>query len=245
MAEIYDLIKSSLEEDRLFAIATVISGASLGKKALIFPDGASTGDLGVPAINQQTIEHAMVLFKTLDSGKVTLTIDGEDTEIFIDVSPPKPKLVIIGAVHIAVPLIKYAKVLGFRTIIIDARAAFATRERFPTVDELIIKWPSDALEEMSLDEGAYIVALTHDDKLDNPALLVALQNPVRYIGALGSRKTHANRLTALRAEGATEEQLVRIQAPIGLNLGAVGPQEVALSIMAEIIAVRHGVREKV
>jgi len=245
MAIVYDTIREILEEDRLFAVITVVAGVSMSKKMVLLADGSTTGDLGSSEINQQAAEAAKEFFTIQGSGRATVTTDAGESELFIDVFPPKPKLVIIGAVHIAVPLIKYANILEFRTIVIDPRSAFATRERFPHADELIVRWPSDALEALTLDESTYVVTLTHDDKLDNPALQVALKNPVRYIGALGSRKTHAGRLSMLKAAGLTEKELERIHSPVGLNIGALGPQEIALSIMTEIIAVRHGARDSV
>jgi xanthine dehydrogenase accessory factor len=124
-------------------------------------------------------------------------------------------------------------------MVVDARSLFATRERFPHVDELVIKWPSEFLSETEIDEATYIVTLSHDEKLDNPALEVAVNSKARYIGALGSRKTHAERIKALKDKGITDEVLSRIHAPIGLNIGAVGPEEIAVSIIAEIVAVRR------
>lgn len=161
-------------------------------------------------------------------------------EVFIDVQAPSPKLILVGAVHIAQPLVTFAKALGFWTIVLDARAAFATRERFPHADELIIRWPADALADMTLDEATYIVFLTHDDKLDNPALVEVLQYPVRYVGALGSKKTHAKRVVALQEMGVSQTQLARIYAPIGLKLGGRKPEEIAVSIIAEIVQVKAG-----
>jgi xanthine dehydrogenase accessory factor len=146
----------------------------------------------------------------------------------------------VGAVHIAIPLVTFAKTLGFRTIVVDARSAFATRERFPHADELIVEWPSTAMEKLGLDEATYVVVLTHDDKLDVPALQAALASPARYIGILGSTTTHAKRVQALRQSGITDEQLASIRAPVGLDVGAIGPDEIAFSIMAEMMAVRHG-----
>jgi xanthine dehydrogenase accessory factor len=124
---------------------------------------------------------------------------------------------------------------------VDARSVFATPERFAHADELILRWPAKALAEMKLDESSYVVVLTHDEKLDNPALKIALESPARYIGALGSPKTHAKRIARLKAEGVSDEQLQRIHAPIGLDIGAERPEEIALSIMAEIVAVSHGI----
>jgi xanthine dehydrogenase accessory factor len=160
--------------------------------------------------------------------------------VFVDVFTPVSRLVVIGAVHIAMPLVELAKTLGFWTIVIDPRTAFATRERFPQVDELITEWPSTALENLRLDEGTYVAAISHDEKLDNPALAIALKSPARYVGVLGTRKNIGKRLAALREMGLTEKQLERLRAPIGTNIGAILPDEIALSVLAEIVSAKHG-----
>jgi xanthine dehydrogenase accessory factor len=149
-------------------------------------------------------------------------------------------MVVIGAVHIASPLVTLAKALGYQTIVIDPREAFATRERFPHVDELLTEWPSEALEKLRPDEGTYIAVISHDEKLDNPAIAVALKSPARYVGVLGTRKNIGKRLAVLREMGVSEAQLGRLRAPIGLNLGAVLPDEIALSILAEMVSAKHG-----
>jgi xanthine dehydrogenase accessory factor len=242
MAEIYEALRRSLKEEQLVALATVIGGPGLGAKLLVWPDGRTSGDLGSPGLNRQVIDHAMGLLAAVsESQALSFDVAGQAVRVFIDVFPPPPKLVIVGAVHIAIPLVSFAKTLGFHTIVVDARSAFATEERFGHVDELVVTWPAQALEALNLDEATYVVVLSHDEKLDNPALRVALESPARYIGALGSRKTHAKRVKALKEMGISDEQLARIHAPIGLNLGGRTPEEIALAIMAEILAVRRGV----
>jgi xanthine dehydrogenase accessory factor len=163
----------------------------------------------------------------------------ETVEVFNDVLLPKARMIVIGASHIAIPLVSLAKVLDFHTIVIDPREAFATRERFPHVDELIKEWPDKALEKLHLDEACYVAVISHDDKLDNPALAVALTHPSRYVGVLGTRKNVAKRLDTLREMGVTEEQLKHLHAPIGLQVGAILPEEIAISIMAEMVKARH------
>lgn len=163
----------------------------------------------------------------------------EAVEIFFETYAPPETLVIVGAVHVAIPLVAIAKVLGFRTVVVDARAVYATRERFPHADELCVEWPADALARMRLHESTYCVFLTHDEKLDNPALEVALASPARYIGALGSKKTHAKRAASLRERGLDEALLERIHAPIGLPLGGKRPEEIAVAIAAEMVAARN------
>ncbi|HKF75731.1 MAG TPA: XdhC/CoxI family protein [Candidatus Dormibacteraeota bacterium] len=154
--------------------------------------------------------------------------------------PRQPHLVIIGAIHIAIPLHRLARVMGYRVSVVDARAQFATRERFPEADELLVAWPDEALAGMTVDRSTAVVILTHDPKFDMPALRAVLPTGAGYIGAIGSRKTNQNRFDGLRQEGFTEAQLARVHGPIGLDLGGRGAEETALGIMAEVTAARFG-----
>jgi xanthine dehydrogenase accessory factor len=163
-------------------------------------------------------------------------------DVFIETFPPPPVLLIFGAVHVAQALARFAKMLGFRVIVSDARSKLASPERFPDADRLIVAWPDEALQELTIGPNTYIAILTHDPKFDEPALLGALQTPARYIGAVGSRRTNADRRERLRAAGVNEESLARVRGPIGLDIGASTPEEMAISILAEIIACRHGRR---
>ncbi|TMC10130.1 MAG: hypothetical protein E6J29_12235 [Chloroflexi bacterium] len=153
--------------------------------------------------------------------------------------PPRPAAVIIGAIHIAIPLHRLAKLLGYRVTVIDARAKFATAERFPEADEILVGWPDETLAGITLDRSTYVVILTHDPKFDLPALRSVVGKDVRYIGAIGSRKTNQNRFDELRSEGFTDEQLEKVHGPIGLDLGGRGAEETALAILAEMTAVKY------
>lgn len=226
-----------LAENQLAALLTIIRGDGVGKKMLVLPDGQTHGSLGNKELDQEAIGNLPENWATRLPLQITLK-NGE--ELFADFIVPPPRLVIIGASHIAIPLVALANTLQFHTIVVDARSAFATRERFPHAHELIVGWPADVLQQLKLDAATCVVALSHDDKLDNPALLFAITSPARYIGALGSRTTNAKRLEDLRAEGAKEQDLKRIHAPVGLKIGARQPEEIALSIMAEIVATAHG-----
>lgn len=237
---LFPTIKQAAQSGQLFAVATVIRGGGVGRKLIVWPDGRVEGRLGNAALDDEVAARARDAIERQQSTRFSLPLGDEEAEFFIDVQVPPARLIVIGGAHIAIPLVTFANALGFHTIVLDARSAFATPERFPHVDELIIRWPADALSEMALDEACYIVALTHDAKLDDPALIVALNSPARYIGALGSRKTHAKRVESLRELGATEEQIARIHAPIGLDVGARLPEEIAVSIIAEIVAARNG-----
>jgi xanthine dehydrogenase accessory factor len=163
-----------------------------------------------------------------------------DGEWFVEPFRRPANLIIIGAIHIAIPLHRLAKLMGYRVTVVDARAKFATKERFPEADELIVAWPDEAIARLSIDRSSYVVILTHDPKFDLPALRAVLTKDAGYIGAIGSRKTNQNRFDALRAEGFTEEQVSRVHGPIGLDLGGRGAEETALGILAEITATRFG-----
>lgn len=167
-----------------------------------------------------------------------VSVEGE--RYFLHVLPTRERMVIVGAVHIAIPLVKFAKELGFETVVIDPRRALASPERFPVApDKIIGEWPERGLAEVALTEETYAVVLTHDPKIDDVALAVFLRSTVAYIGALGSRMTQEKRRQELSAQGFTPEDLARIHGPVGLNIGARSPEEIALSIMAEIVQVRR------
>ena len=177
------------------------------------------------------------LTKGAPSGSELARRDGND---FIEPVRRPAHLVIVGAIHIAIPLHRLAKLMGYRVTVVDARSKFATKERFPEADELIVSWPDEAMAKLTLDNSTYVVILTHDPKFDLPALRSVLGKDVGYIGAIGSRKTNQNRFDALRAEGFTEDQLSRVHGPVGLDLGGRGAEETALGILAEITATRFG-----
>jgi xanthine dehydrogenase accessory factor len=163
-----------------------------------------------------------------------------DGNFFMEPLRRPAQLVIIGAIHIAIPLHRLAKQMGYRVTVIDARAKFATKERFPDADELIVGWPDEAMSKIAIDPSTYIVILTHDPKFDLPALRSVAGKEAGYIGAIGSRKTNEKRFTALRREGFSDDAIAEIHGPIGLDLGSRGAEETALGILAEITAVRFG-----
>jgi xanthine dehydrogenase accessory factor len=161
-------------------------------------------------------------------------------DVFVEPFRRPAHLIIIGAIHIAIPLHRLAKLMGYRVTVVDARAKFATKERFPEADELIVAWPDEAMQQLVIDNSSYVVILTHDRKFDLPALRSVLAKDAGYVGAIGSRKTNQNRFDALRNEGFTEDQISRVHGPIGLDLGGRGAEETALGILAEITSVRFG-----
>lgn len=255
----FSLLKEYIEQDKGVILATVVHGPEglLGAKALIPVEGEPIGPLLETPLRDRILQDVDNVMKqrasvtrhyplSLVHEKVTPPVreEGkggvEEVEVFFDVYPSASRLIIVGAVHIASELIYFAKPFGFRTYVIDPRSAFATRERFAHADYLLQQWPDEALSEIGLTSETSVVVLTHDPKLDDPALKLALPSPAGYVGALGNPKTHARRVKRLLAEGLTQEHIDRLRAPIGLNIGSRNPAEIALSIMAEIVAVRNG-----
>jgi xanthine dehydrogenase accessory factor len=230
-AELYEPMRDATAGRRGLAIATAISGEGLaGRKLLLRDDGWSAGALpeeAVPAV------RAALAAGTPRRGAISVG------EIFVDVLVPPPRLVVVGGVHIAIPLIALARTLGYETILVDPREAFGNAARFPHADRIVSKWPDRALEEIGPDRSTAVAVLAHDPKLDDPALLTALRGPAFYVGALGSSRTQEKRQARLREAGLSEEELARLYAPIGLDLGGRSPEEIALSVLAQIVAARN------
>jgi xanthine dehydrogenase accessory factor len=218
---------------RLDHLAELNAARSARKAAILVTDTAS-GDTQVLVEGQPVPAHlAEAAEKAFRSGKSGLTdIDG--WPLFLNVHLPPPRIVAIGAVHITQGLARLAPVVGYDLTIIDPRTAFATPERFEGVD-LIADWPEDALKERVLDPYTAVAAVTHDPKIDDFALAEAMRRGCFYVGALGSRKTHARRVERLLESGLSQEQIEKIRAPIGLDIGASSPEEIALAILAEIV----------
>ncbi len=223
-------------------VATIIDGPYLGRSVRVFEDGRIEGTPPRGLAPAQLREAALAALRRERSTTLELQADGNPVSVFLEVFPREPRLVIFGGVHVAVELARLAKPLGYRTIVADGRQAFLTRERFPTADDLILGWPEEAFERIGLDSSCYVCILSHDPKFDEPALKLALRSAAAYVGAIGSRKTQAERREWLRAEGLAPEEIDRLHGPIGLDLGGRQPAETALAILAEITAVRYGGR---
>lgn len=206
---------------------------------LIYPDKSHYGNWG--KYTDRAKEKALKQYEERKSGFVQI----DDQEIFVQVFPRKPKLIIIGGSHIAVDLVKFSRELKFEVIIIDPRKIFTSVDRFPVQPEKIIAdWPQNILPDLDLNEDTYAVLLTHDPKIDDEALRILLKSNVAYIGALGSKKTHAKRCVRLRNTGFNNDQIGRIHGPAGLDINAYSPTEIALSIMGQIIKTRNARLEK-
>lgn len=237
----YDLIQQAIRDEDPLAVATVVAGEPLGGKLLVYDDGRRHGSLDDAALDEQVAADALEL---LAKGRLETRSyarpDGSTVDVYIESYLPPRRMVIVGAVHTAIPLEKFARELGYYTIVVDAREFFATRERFPDANELIVAWPDEALAKLPLGPQTDVVMLAHDPKFEDPAMQVALRSRAGYIGAMGSKKTSEERNQRLLAAGFTEEDIARIHGPIGIHIGARSPGEIAISILAEIIAVRSG-----
>ncbi|GGV72071.1 hypothetical protein GCM10010294_32140 [Streptomyces griseoloalbus] len=229
------------------AVARVVSGPAdlMGRALVVRPDGTHEGGFGAHAELDRTVAAEAGAF--LDAGRTgTLEIGeqgsrcGAPLTVLVESSVPPPRMIVFGAIDFASALVRVGKFLGHHVTVCDARPVFATKARFPEADEIVVEWPHRYLERTSVDARTVLCVLTHDAKFDVPLLRLALRLPVAYVGAMGSRRTHLERLERLRAAGVTDLELARLRSPIGLDLGARTPEETALSIAAEIVADRRG-----
>ena len=228
-------LRGYVEKKEPFALVTSIAGhGSAGETALVTRQGVVWGAAGA-----QPIAAAQQML-TARSEIGSLQVVEPGTEVFIEPFRPPPVLLLVGGVHVAIPLARLGRDLGFRVIVVDPREKLANRERFPEVDEVWVEWPDEAMSHLAVDDSTYIVLLTHDPKIDEPALTAALKTQAAYIGAIGSRKVHAGRFERMARWGITAQELERVYAPIGLDLGGHTPEETALSIIAEVVAVKNG-----
>ncbi|MEU6599969.1 XdhC family protein [Streptomyces flaveolus] len=229
------------------ALARVARGPAelLGRALLVRPDGTSEGGLGGhPELDRVAAAEARALLEAGRTGTVELSAEGSHCPgglmLLVESNVPPPRMIVFGAVDFAAALARAGKFLGYHVTVCDARPVFATRDRFPDADEVVVDWPHRYLRSTATDARTVLCVLTHDAKFDVPLLKVALRMPVAFVGAMGSRRTHEDRNRRLRAEGVTERELSRLRSPIGLDLGARTPEETALSITAEIVAARRG-----
>lgn len=243
---VFDALEAALSADEPVALATVIAGHGVGAKLLVRPDASSLGTLGDADLDRVVTRDAL---GELEAGLTVTRHYGRhgearerDVEVFIESFVRPPRMVIFGAVDFTAALARAAKLLGYQVTVCDAREVFATPARFPMADEVVCDWPDRHLSKVAslLGPRDAVCVLTHDTKFDVPAIVGALATRVGYLGAMGSRATHAKRVLRLREAGVTDEELQRVMAPIGLDIGARTPEETAVSICAEIIATRTG-----
>lgn len=236
----YAAVKAALARNAEFAVLTVVAGppAQMGQQVVVDAAGVQWTNVD-PALAEAALELARAALAESRSQRQPL---GEVGEAFVEVVLPPPTLVAVGGVHITIALVALAKTLGYRTVVVDPRKAFGNEMRFPpgSVDQLVQAWPDEALAMIPLTRGTAVAMLTHDPKLDDPALKLALPSAAFYVGALGSRGTQAKRRQRLLDDGLPPADLDRLHGPIGLELNAGTPEEIALAIMAEIVKVRNG-----
>jgi xanthine dehydrogenase accessory factor len=243
---LYEELAAAIRAEEAVALATVIAGPGQGGKLLVGPGRSPVGSFGNADLDRVVIRDAL---GELAAGTTVVRHYGEHGEaretvlaVFVESFAPPPQMLVFGAVDFTAALVRVAKVLGYRVTVCDAREVFATRARFPQADEVVVDWPDRLLRRVGggLTARDAVCVLTHDAKFDVPALVAALATDVGYIGAMGSRRTHAERIARLEEAGVDAASLVRIRAPIGLDIGARTPEETAVSICSEIIAQRTG-----
>ena len=243
---IFDQLRASIRAERPAALATVVDGPGTGAKLLVHRDSEPIGSLGNDDLDRVVARDAL---GELEAGRSLVRHYGEHGEareetvaVFIESFASPPRMLIFGAVDFTAALTRIAKVLGYRVTVCDAREVFATKARFPFADEVIVDWPNRLLDAVgpTLGPRDAVCVLTHDAKFDVPAVIGALASQVGYIGVMGSRKTHDKRTERLREAGVDDAGLARLMSPIGLDIGARTPEETAVSIVAEIIAMRTG-----
>ncbi|GAA1985405.1 XdhC family protein [Nocardiopsis rhodophaea] len=236
----------AIDEHQPVAVATIVSGPGrLGRRRIIWPDH-SEGTLGKERLDAAVDDDARGMLAQGSTGILRYGAGGQrrgdELEVFVQSFAPAPRMLVFGAIDFAAAVADIGAYLGYRVTVCDARPVFATAKRFPKADEVVVKWPHVFLSEIEdqIDERTAICVLTHDPKFDVPLLRVALRTRAGYIGAMGSRRTHDDRMARLREEGVGEEELARLRSPIGLDLGARTPEETAVSIAAELIQTRWG-----
>jgi xanthine dehydrogenase accessory factor len=237
-------VAQSIDSQFPVAVATVVRGsAHVGRHLLVGTEGVE-GDLGNQRLTDTVAADVLGLLESATTTVLQYGSEGQrletDLEVLVNVFAPAPRMIIFGAIDFAAALSGAGKLLGFHVTVVDARAVFATAKRFPQADAVVVDWPHRWLASQEVDARTVICVLTHDPKFDVPVLIAAISTPAAYIGAMGSRRTTADREERLREAGATDADLARIHAPIGLDLGARTPEETAISIAAEIIQVRWG-----
>lgn len=235
IADVLTAVRSVLDGERFGALATMVAGASVGAKAVI-----EAGEVVAGSLPEHLVDDVVVDADELMHREQSRVVEYGDDHVFVEALAPPPVLYVFGAVHVAQALTEHATLLGYRVVVSDARPAFTTEERFPTAHEVIRGWPQDVVSDLPIDRRTYVVLLSHDARFEDPVLEWAMGSEARYIGAMGSRRTHATRVGKYLAKGWSEAQVARIHGPVGLDIGAEDPGETAISILAEMITVRYG-----
>ena len=237
----YEKVAGAIRAQEAVGVATVVAGPrALGAKMLVYGDSRREGELGLDGLEDRIAADCRTALENERAETRPYTLNEAEFRVFFEPHVPPPTLIIVGAGHTSIPLASMARISGYRVVLVDARAAFASSERFHDVDEIIIEWPHKALAERRIDASTYVAVLTHDSKFEDPLLPILLASRARYIGVIGSRKTQTARRERLLLEGFHDADLARLRGPIGLDIGAITPEEIAISILAEMVACRHG-----
>jgi xanthine dehydrogenase accessory factor len=231
-----EAIQAILDAERFGSVVTFVAGPSIGAKVVLDDAGTIMAGEMPSALAAALTEDALALMaheqhRTLEYGEHT---------VFIETLAPPAELLVFGAVHIGQALTAFAAQMGYRVTVIDSRVLFATEERFPDAARILVGWPADLMDQLTFDRRTWVVVLSHDPRHETPPLTAALRSDARYIGAMGSRRTHRRRVERLEEMGFGDEDIARIHSPIGLDIGAETPQEVAVSILAEMTMIRYG-----
>ena len=237
-------IAASIASEEPVAVATIVKGPHVVGRHLVVRPDRTEGSLGTTRLDETVRDDVLGMLAAGSTGFLHYGPEGErlgeGLEVFVSSYAPPAQMFIFGAIDFSAALVRVGKLLGYKVTVCDARPVFATKKRFPEADDVVVDWPHRWLEQQEVDERTVIAVLTHDPKFDVPALLVALRTNAGYIGAMGSRRTHEDRLARLKEAGLTDAECARLHSPIGLDLGARTPEETAISIAAEIVQARWG-----
>jgi xanthine dehydrogenase accessory factor len=236
VTELNTAIQEILDAEVFGSVVTMVDGPAIGQKAVI--DGS--GEIVAGELSSDIADDLLADAKTLMEHEQHRALDYGEHSAFIETLAPPPDLLIFGAVHIGQALASFGSQMGYRVTVVDSRVPFVTEERFPTAHRLLTGWPRDLMDQLTFDRRTWVVVLSHDPRHETPPLEAALKSEVRYIGAMGSRRTHGLRVERLKELGFDDEDISRIHSPIGLDIGAETPQEVAVSILAEMTMIRYG-----
>ncbi len=229
-------IQDILDAERFGSVVTFVGGPAMGTKAVLEGDGhLAAGEL--PPDIEPDVRHDALILMNHEQHR---TVSYGEHEVFFETLAPPPDLLVFGAVHIAQALTSFAARMGYRVTVVDSRPAFATADRFPEATRVLVGWPADLMDDLSFDRRTWVVVLSHDTRHETPVLEAALRSEARYIGAMGSRRTHRLRVERLHGLGFDSDDTDRINGPVGLDIGAETPQEVAVAILAEMTLVRYG-----
>ena len=233
MTDSLKAIQEILDAEQFGSVVTFVDGPRTGEKTVLDASGVAVAG---ESVHDDIVSDARLLMENEQHRTVSY---GEDS-VFIETLAPPPDLIVFGAVHIGQALCSFGSQMGYRVTVVDSRGAFATEERFPAAHRVLVGWPRDLMDQLTFDRRTWVVVLSHDPRHETPPLEAALKSDTRYIGAMGSRRTHGQRIDRMRELGFGDDEIARIHSPVGLDIGAETPQEVAVSILAEMTLIRYG-----